>query len=284
MRRALLVLLAVPLLARAQEPPLQIPPNTMPSPDPGSGRKIASTAMVGAIFAANLVDAYFTWWKDAQKPFSFFSEDWLNGPHLGIDKPGHFYGAYSIFKITRTILLWGGHDRSTAFWWATGLSLFNGLEVEIGDGFSPYGFDVEDLLFDFAGVGYAMLQSEIPYLENFNFKFSYWSEKGVKTPAAFVEDYDALTIWLSFNMHNLLPEPVAGVWPKWLNLAVGYGVDDRVTRREFLIGLDLNFEGFETESQDVLLLERIGNVWHAPAPAVKFTTGRGPRWYLAQTR
>jgi hypothetical protein len=64
---------------------------------------------------------------------------------------------------------------------------------------------------------------------------------------------------------------------------VGYGVDDQQTRREFAISLDLNFEGFSTRSEDWLAAQRIGNLWHAPSPAVKFTTGRAPKWYLAHT-
>jgi hypothetical protein len=65
---------------------------------------------------------------------------------------------------------------------------------------------------------------------------------------------------------------------------VGYGVDDNQTRREFVIGVDLNFEGFTTRSDDWLLAEKLGNLWRPPAPALKFTTGKEPRWYLLHTR
>ena len=278
---ALLILIAI--VARAQDQP-EPPPVTDFTPVQGwTGKKIASTGMVGALYAVCWVDAYYTWWRDTEKRFSFYTEDWVNGPHLGIDKPGHFFGTYAVFKIARETLLWGGHDHSTAFWWATGLALFNGLQIEIGDGFSAYGFDYQDLLFDFAGVGYAMLQSEVPFLENFDFKFSYWSQTGVKTPIQFTKDYDAMTIWLSLNMHNLLPGKVGEWWPKWLNVAVGYGVDDRETRREFAISFDFNFEGLSTQSEDWLWAQRLGNLWHPPLPAVKYTTGRSPMYYLAHT-
>ena len=284
MRKWLLsFLILVALSTRAQDQPEPPPVRDFRPVEGWTGRKIASTTLVGAIFASTWVDAYYTWWKDTEKPFSFYTESWLNGPHLGIDKPGHFFGTYALFKITRTVLLWGGYDRSTAFWWATGLSLFNGLQIEVGDGFTIYGFDYQDLIVDFAGVGYGMLQAEIPYLENFDFKFSYWSQTGLRTPIQFTEDYDAMTIWLSLNMHNLLPDGIADYWPRWLNLAVGYGVDDRQTRREFAISLDFNFEGFSTRSEDWLAVQRLGNLWHAPLPAVKFTTGRAPKWHLAQT-
>jgi hypothetical protein len=284
MRTWLLALLLVAFAEANAQDSLEIPPARFHPSEEWNTRKIASTAAVGAIFASTWVDAYFTWWKDVEKPFSFYSENWFSVAHQGIDKPGHFYGTYAVFKITRDILLWGGHDHSTAFWWATGLSLFNGLQIEIGDGYSPYGFDYQDLIVDFAGVGFGMLQTAVPFLENFNIKVSYWSATGFKTPIEFTKDYDAMTIWLSLNVHNILSTENPSWWPAWLNVAVGYGVDDHETRKEFVIGLDLNLEGFTTHSEDVLLAEKLGNLWHTPAPALKFTTGKEPRWYLLHTR
>ena len=252
--------------------------------DGGSPKKTIGTAMVATIVGGTLIDSYYTWWATAQKPFSFLdhtSEYWLSGVHNGIDKPGHFFGAYCMFKIIHNMLLWGGYDPSTAFWWAAGIGLWNGLEIEIGDGFSPYGFDYQDLVFDVAGAGYGMVQSQVPFLQNFNVKFSYWSKKGITSPANFTQDYDALTIWMSVNVHNLLPTSLDKYWPKFIQLAVGYGVDDHETRREVAIGLDLQLESlFSPSNEDWLLATRIGDVLHLPAPAVKFTQGKVPRYYM----
>ena len=252
--------------------------------DGGSTRKTIATVWVGTIVAGTLIDSYFTWWKTAEKPFSFLDhtgENWLSGGHNGIDKPGHFFGGYCMFKIIHNILLWGGYNRSTAFWWASGIGLWNGLEIEIGDGFTQYGFDYQDLMFDVAGIGYGMLQSQVPFLENFNFKFSYWSKKGFTSPANFTTDYDALTLWMTLNVHNLLPSSVDRYWPKFLQLAIGYGVDDHETRREVTIGLDLSVESlFSPSNEDLLLATRLVDVLHLPSPAVKFTQGKEPRYYL----
>ncbi len=252
--------------------------------DGASTKKTIATAVVATIVTGTLIDSYFTWWKTAEKPFSFLGHDqenWLSGGHNGIDKPGHFFGAYCMFKITHNILLWGGHNPSVAFWWAAAIGMWNGLEIEIGDGFSPYGFDYQDLVFDLAGTGYGMLQSQIPFLDNFDFKFSYWSKKGFTSPANFTQDYDALTLWLTVNVHNLLPTSMESYWPSFLQLAVGYGVDDQQTRREVVIGLDLNVESlFNPSSDDLLLAARIVDVLHIPSPAIKFTQGKVPRYYL----
>jgi hypothetical protein len=251
-------------------------------------RTTISVATVAAMFGGTAVDAYFSWWRDAEKPFSFYrheDQNWFTGAHRGLDKPGHFYGTYVMFTLSRNLLLWGGHSPSTALWWSAGLAMFNSLEIEIGDGFSAFGFDYQDLVFGLGGVGYGILQSEVPFFRNFNFKLSYWSRKGFTSPANFTSDYDAMTVWLTVDMHRLLPKPVSTVWPAWLNLAVGMGVDDGESRRELVVGFDLNLEGlFTSESQDLLLSQRMLDVLHWPAPALKFTEGRGPNSYLFHIR
>jgi Predicted periplasmic lipoprotein (DUF2279) len=246
-------------------------------------RKILAASFVGTIMLTTMYDSYNTWWKDSEKPFSFLGhsvENWMSGPHQGIDKPGHFFGAYVMTKTIRNILLWGGNDRATAFWWSAAFGLWNGLQIEIGDGFSPYGFDYQDLVVDFAGVGFEMLRAEVPMLQNFDFKFSYWSKTGFRSPANFVNDYDAMGIWLTVNLHNLLPSSMRGYWPKFLQLAVGYGVAEKETRRKFAIGLDFNLEAFDFGNEDLLLTQRVLNIVHLPAPAIRIVEDAHPSYRL----
>jgi len=242
-------------------------------------RKLASTLMIGTVVTGSLLESYYSWWHDAAKPFTFYTENWLSKGR-GIDKIGHLYGSYFFFHMSREIMLYGGHDESTADWWGLGLSFFHSLTIEIGDGVSPYGFDYQDLLFDMAGIGYGYLQTKDPFFRNFNLKFSYWSSQGLKSPANFTKDYDALTIWLSFNVHNLLPYSVKSYWPDFLQLAVGYGVDDRATKAEVAFALDLNLEVFSIKNEELALLQKIGNMIHVPAPGIKFTESKKPRSYF----
>ena len=272
MNRVLLMLFLLALRSPAQD--------LLPGPDgftvrPGFGTKKAiATGIVGFVFVGTAADFYFSWWKNSEKPFSFFTEHWLDGSHKGLDKIGHLLGTNTIFKSLRNTMLWGGYERRTALWTAAGIAMFNAVEIEMGDAFSPYGFDYQDLVFGMMGISYGMLQSEIPALNNFNLKFSYFTNKGFKTPAAFIEDYDALTIWCSVNVHNLLPDPARKYWPEFINLALGFGVTENETRREFLIGIDFNLEAFHTSSEDLLYAEKILNMTHIPAPAVNWTEGK----------
>ena len=152
--------------------------------------------------------------------------------------------------------------------------------IEVGDGFSPWGFDYQDLVFNFMGIGYGMLQTKVPFFRNFDLKLGIYPQSGWSFPARFTDYYDAHTAWLTFNMENLLPDPVAKWWPGLIQLGVGYSVDDIKTRREAVFGLDLNLEIFPPPNKDILLLQRVLNMWHYPLPAVKFTEDKHPRYYL----
>lgn len=248
-----------------------------------AGRKIIATTMVGGLLAGSLVDSYFAWWKGAEKPFTFYTESWFGEPWLGIDKVGHLYTSYFYFHTFQNILLWGGYEPSTAYWWAFGATAFFALSVEVGDGISPYGFDYQDLVYNFAGLGYGMLQTKVPYLNNFNFKWSYVPSNGYRWPPRFTQHYDAHTYWLTVNVHNLLPEDIKEYWPSFIHLALGYGVGDNVTRREGVIGLDFNLADiFQPRNKELLLMQKTLNMFHLPAPAIKFSEGKKPEYLLFQ--
>jgi hypothetical protein len=247
-----------------------------------TGRKIAATTAIGGLLALSAYWSYDSWWRNAGGGLRFKTDNWLNGYASGIDKVGHFYTSYFYYHLFRNIMLWGGYESTTAEWWALGGSAGFAIIVELGDGLTPsYGFDYQDLIFNFSGVGYAFLQSRVPFLKNFNFKWSYVPRDGYKFPVRLVEHYDDHTYWLSANVNNLLPSSLEPLWPDWLNVAIGMGVDDNWTRREFVIGFDLNLLSlFRTENEDWLLVQRTVDMFHIPAPAIKWTEGKEPRYYL----
>ena len=252
-------------------------------PDGFTTRRVVATGLVGGILVGSLISSYFDWWKDSAEPFHVVREGIFSDYSRGIDKIGHAYTSYFYFNTFRNIMLWGGHDRSTAFWWAAGTTAFFSLSIEIGDGVSPYGFSFEDLAFNMGGLGYGMLQSAIPFLSNFNFKWSYVPRDGYRWPPRFTDHYDSHTYWLSVKMHELLPSPLQKYWPEFLQLAVGYGVDENQTKREGVIGLDFNLEIFPVHNPELQILQKTANMIHLPAPAVKFTEQKKPKYYLFHT-
>ncbi len=247
-----------------------------------TGRKIVATSAIGGLMALSIYWSYDSWWRNAGGGFRFISQNWLNGYSSGIDKIGHFYTSYFYFHLFRNVMMWGGYEPSTADWWALGGSAGFALIVEMGDGLTPeYGFDYQDLVFNLGGVGYGFLQSRVPFLKDFNFKWSYVPSDGYRFPIRLVEHYDDHTYWLSCNVNNLLPSSIEPYWPDWLNVAVGMGVDDKWTKREFVFGFDLNLQAlFNTKNEDLLLLEKTVDMFHIPGPAIKFTERKEPRYYL----
>ncbi len=279
MRRGLAAVVLLLLVARAAAQDSTVITDGFRQVDGPSVRKTIATALLGFSVVTTTYDDYNVWWKGANKPFSFFNEQWLEGGQRGLDKVGHFFGTYCYFKMVRTGMLWGGYSPSTALWVAVGLGLWNGFRIEIGDGFSPYGFDFQDLTFDFMGVAYGLLQTEIPLLQNFNWKFSYWSSKGIASPANFTNDYDAMTIWLTANVHNLLPEAARPYWPEFIQLALGFGVDQGFQQRKAIIGIDFNLSAFKTDNEDIHFAQRLVEVMHLPGPAVRIVNQKAPEYY-----
>jgi hypothetical protein len=250
--------------------------------DEWTTRKYLATGLVGGILGVSMVWSYDSWWRDNARSFHFQSENWLNGPHRGIDKAGHLYTSYFYFHTLRNVMLWGGYRPSLANWVGVGGAAFFALAVEIGDGLSDIGFDYQDVVFNFAGIGFAYLQTEVPALSHFGLKWTYIPPEGFDFPPRFTRHYDGHTYWLTADVHNLLPESMRGCWPAFLNLGVGFSVADNMTRRELVFGLDLNLGAIGSPGEDVLLLRNTLDMFHYPAPAVKWTEGRAPKAYLFQ--
>ena len=281
MKNLLLCLLVCASLCRSQDS-LTVTDGFREKPG-SSVRKIASTAAVGTLLGLSLYWCYDSWWRGSSQPFTIEAQGWLDGYARGIDKIGHFYTSYFYFHLFRNIMLWGGYERSVADWWALGGTTLFAVVVELGDGFTPFGFDYQDLTFNLGGVAYGFLQTRIPFLKNFNFKWSYVPSDGYRFPVRLVEHYDDHTYWLTCNVNNLLPSVLEPYWPDFLQIGVGMGVADRQTKREFLIGLDFDLESlFRTDNEDLLLIEKTVNKFHVPAPAIKLTETKKPLYYLLQ--
>jgi hypothetical protein len=248
-------------------------------PQPGFKKTIA-TGLVAGMLGLSLVWAFDEWWKDNAQPFHFLTEGWFTDYSLGIDKVGHAYTSYFYYHTFRNMMLWGGYEPDEATTWSAATTAFFALCVEIGDGLTTWGFSHEDLAANLLGLGYGVAQTKVPYLRNFNFKWSYWPDKSNQTALRFVRYYDAHTYWMTCNVHGVLPESMKSYWPEFLQVAVGYGVDDNQTRREFVIGLDFNLEVFPIDNPELHFVQKTVNMFHIPAPGVKFTTGKSPAYYL----
>lgn len=266
---------------------------------------IAFGSALTGIFVVQHIMQQNTIWK---KVGDFhFAEDWQWS--YALDKGGHFYGGYATSYVFSEALMGIGFSWEAATITGASLGLAYMGYIEVLDGKSQdFGFSPTDFYADVAGSAYYVLQHYVPFLQNISPKFMYvnpqWlGEKSRNEAESFIDDYSSQTFWLSFNIHNMLPEKIRGYWPKWLELSVGYGVFSLCTppgknglcdpavslpfssaawgNRSLMLSLDFNL---------VHLLPDGGSFWNwskqslnlfklIPSPTLQFSD-RGTKFYL----
>lgn len=221
---------------------------------------------------------YKWWWEDNLSPFSVQNDGGINNYSLGVDKVGHFFSSYIYFKAINEIMKYGEFSTKNRIITSLALPFSYALGIEIADGFSPYGFSNPDLLANCIGISYGFLQEQYPYLQNFNFKFSYYP-----TPYSLAklndwspsDDYGGHIYWFSPNLHRILPKSFSQYWPDYLNIAVGYGIDHNYgTNRKYVIGFDWNLDAFRVKNKGLKAIKNIANYLHFPAPGVRKVSGK----------
>jgi len=249
-------------------------------------KKNLSVMAISGIYAFSLAEGYYSWWKGDSKPFHFYDKlgknSWFNEKYsLGIDKVGHFYTSYFLYRFQKDVFLWGGNSPSFSKWFSAILSSGFAVIIEIGDGFSSFGFDYQDLVFNLGGVGYGLLQDEIKFLKYLNFKWSFFPKSGLTIPPNFTHHYDDHIYWLTADLHNMFGEDFKEIWPKFLQPAIGFSVNNNGGEREFVLGLDFNFNFlFENTNDNLSLLGKTINLLHFPAPGVKYSPQAKPSYKL----
>lgn len=259
---------------------------------------------VGGIFVTQHIVQMNSIW-DKRTSFHFYEDGRYA---LYADKAGHFFGAYYTSYILSEALMPCGfsYDASTI----TGAILGLGYEtyVEMLDGFSAdWGFCPTDFYADVAGAGFFLAQHYVPFLQNFTPKFSYypprWHDELDRKPSKmFIDNYSAHTIWMSVNVHNLLPQNLKSYWPSWLELSVGYAArnlcdpfpphgcncdpkrseqyySDVWGNPKFLVGLDYNLVQLLPDGPPVWnWLKQTLNYIKLPSPTIEF--GRETKFFL----
>ena len=222
------------------------------------------------------------WWSGEPSDFHIVN-DWWGNYSLEVDKLAHAYAGQSMTLISAQAYEWTGMTRRQALLWGGVTSLLTLTQVEILDGFTKkFGFSPGDYAANIAGAFYPLAQEVWSPLRVVNFKMSYHGRRfepnaytGLSEPNR-LEDYNRQTFWLAVHMKSILPEPVRGWWPSWLQLAAGYGVDgafmeDRGARtREYYLGLDFDPSRIDTGIAFLDTLFAPFRYIHLPAPCVRF--------------
>jgi hypothetical protein len=245
----------------------------------------AVTAGIGITLAIALhINQSAAWWDGKGRSF-YFKDDW--NAALQADKFGHFMGGYFVSYFAREGLVFSGVGWDQSIILGSMIGIVSQAYVEFKDGFADNtGFSYTDFAANVFGVGYFYLQHYIIFLQNFTPKWQYTPPGLIGVPPkartqTFIDNYNSTTAWFSVHMHNLLPGD--NFWPKWLNLAFGYGIDGYYTsqmHRRFVIGLDYNLVELLPDGPSFWnWFKQSLNAVKWPAPAVEFSS-QGTKFLL----
>lgn len=247
-----------------------------------------------ALYTGSMIALSSIWYSQYDKQSFQFFNDWPEWKQM--DKSGHFYSSFQLSSINSQALQWSGvpKKKSDIIGSITGFALIS--SIEIMDGFSSgYGASLSDLAANAVGAGFFagqnLLWNELRIYPKYSFHRTGFASQRPGTLGSglleeMIKDYNGHTCWLSVDMDKFIR------FPKWLNLAVGYGAESMIYARDgqnmeagfypyrqLYLSLDFDLTAIKTRSKVVKTLLYFGNMIKLPAPAIEFSQGK-PKAYL----
>ncbi len=107
-----------------------------------------TTAITAGVVLGAPVIGYFTWWRvDSRPTFEFANERWFQRDTYagGADKASHIFVGYLGTQMLQSLYRGAGKTRAESRALAFGVIALTGALIEVGDGYSKYGFSWEDI-------------------------------------------------------------------------------------------------------------------------------------------
>ena len=250
----------------------------------------------GALYVASLSGLYFAWYKDyPQSSFHLFND---NGEWMQVDKCGHAITSYYISQIGYASYRWSGVPENKAAWFGGLLGFAYMLNIEMLDGFSAeWGFSTGDFTANTLGCMIFIGQQLAWHEQRFTLKYSFHQTHyapynpnllGNNLIQNMIKDYNGHSYWVSGNISSFLPQ--GSKFPKWLNIAVGYGAEGMTgafsnatdqngqpvvpfTRyRKFFLSVDIDLTRIPTKSKLLKGVFTVLSFIKIPAPTLEYNT------------
>lgn len=231
------------------------------------------------------------WYKKSPRSkFHFFND---NPQWLQVDKVGHFYGAYQYSRVGVDVLKWAGVPEKTAIWLGSLTGFIFQTPVEIMDGYQrDFGASWGDFIANTVGSGAVLSQylawNEIRIHPKFSFHRTSYSNirpntLGSSLGEEMFKDYNGQTYWLSGNISMFLKPD--SKFPKWINVAVGYGGENMVYGRrqenidngygdhyrQYYLSMDIDLTRIKTNSKFLNTTFYLISQIKIPFPALEFS-------------
>jgi hypothetical protein len=247
----------------------------------------------GVAYAGSMTGLYHLWYKNyPQSSFHFIND---NNEWLFMDKFGHATSTYYIGLIGYESLKWAGVDERKSAIYGGGIGFFYLTVIEILDGFSKeWGASGGDLIANSAGTALFISQQLAWKEQRIKLKWSFHPTKyaqynpeqlGSNFATRMIKDYNGQTMWLSANVSSFMPEKSR--FPKWLNIAVGYGaegmtgaitnpsmIDGHIVPgfdryRQFYLAPDIDLGKIETRYSTLNFMLKMVGFIKVPLPALE---------------
>ncbi|MGZ4157571.1 MAG: DUF2279 domain-containing protein [Bacteroidia bacterium] len=251
------------------------------------------------LYGGSLIGLNQLWYKDyPRSSFHFFND---NNEWLQMDKIGHATTACYIGRVGIHLLKWSGVERKKAIWYVGILGSVYQSTIEILDGYSSqWGFSIGDFSANTAGsflvVGQELAWDEQRIVLKYSFQQSEFAkyrpnELGKNLQENLLKDYNGQTYCLSVNPSSFMSKNAK--FPKWLNVAFGYGANGMTGAvfnppyidgngnqiyfqryRQYYLSLDVDLTRINTRSRFLkTVFYSIGFI-KIPAPSVELSNGK----------
>ena len=187
-----------------------------------------------AIGSAALIGLNQLWYADYPRSNFHFIND--NAEWLQMDKAGHVFSSYHLGSLGADALKWSGASRKCQLIYGSTLGLAFLTTVEVFDGYSAnWGASLGDVAANISGtalyVSQELLWKEQRIVPKFSFHTTPYASArpnvlGSSIQEQILKDYNGQTYWLSANIYSFAKSTS---FPKWLNIAVGYGAEGMIT-------------------------------------------------------
>ncbi|MFT5645480.1 MAG: hypothetical protein ACI976_000150, partial [Aureispira sp.] len=220
------------------------------APSFNKSRFWALTGVGVAGYSAVTIGLDRAWYANYSRGKFHFFNDW-NGWRQ-IDKFGHAMTGYFESKWAGNLYRWAGLSQKKAAWVGFGTGLLFQTTLEVMDGFSnKWGFSWGDMGFNVLGSSLYLGQELLWKEQRFRLKMSahrpqYSTQQfqannslattsidertaalfGTSPAELLFKEYNGQTIWLSVNIASFLKNRSNIFPPAWLNVAVGYGIEN----------------------------------------------------------
>jgi hypothetical protein len=207
---------------------------------PRKGRIIGASAVSIGAYSGTLLFLNQAWYSQyPRSSFHFFND---NAGWLQVDKVGHVWTAYIEAYYTAELYRWAGVPNKKSAWIGAGAGFLFQAGLETLDGFSEaWGASLGDMAANTAGALLMAGQMAAWNEQRIWLKFSAHRPNygalpeavqqrtrnlyGTTLPESILKDYNGQSYWLSVNPASFLNKSGKTHFPKWLNIAIGYGAD-----------------------------------------------------------